>query len=67
MVALKPCRDSTLANLLVLPSSDVFEFASLFLKSAYHEEQLGTIVQVLCGYQKYDGSLQWDLEIFLDL
>ena len=39
----------------------------VFLKSAHHEEQLGTLVQVLCGYQKYDGSLQWDLEIFLDL
>ena len=37
--------------------------------SAHHEEQhgIGTLAQVLYGYQKSNGSLQWSLEIFLDL
>ena len=32
----------------------------VFLKSAHHEEELGTLEKVLCGYQNYDGSLQWE-------
>ena len=38
----------------------------VFLKSVHHGEQLGTLVQVLCGYQKFKVLLQWDFEIFLE-
>ena len=36
------------------------EESVVFLVSAHHGEQLGTLVQVLCGYQNYDGVLQWE-------
>ena len=39
----------------------------VFLESVHHGEQLGTLVQMLCGNQNFKVLLQWDLEIFLDL